>query len=143
MEVPVFNVSQVTRSIDPANSKAGSYAIVSSGRNCRYRYNIRLCPQGLSTTELNPNHGDGDFVFLDRDQQVVIVYVLALKRVAGTAFNWIRMCSSSPSDEISHAPVLVSFIIVHVASKNNETDVHVLLAFFKILRQQFLRWPCG
>ena len=54
------------------------------------------------------------------DQQVVIVYFLALKRIVRRALNRICVSCASARNKISHAAMLVALIVVHVSGKHHD-----------------------
>jgi hypothetical protein len=107
-----------------------------SGR-CRNRnlYRIGLRPDGLAARQIQTVHRDFHPLPVYFDQQVMVIYLLTLKRIVGRTLNWIRVSSASPRDKINDAAVFMALVVMHVPGKDDDAEASVRLALFEQLCQ--------
>src|ERR1700683_581438 len=117
-------------------STHGRTAYSRSGR-CRNRnlYRVGLRPDGLAARQIQTVHRDFQPLPVYFDQQVMVIYLLTLKRIVGRTLNWIRVSSPSPRDKINYAAVFVALIVMHVPGKDDDAEASVRLALFEQLGQ--------
>ena len=65
-------------------------------------------------------------------QQVVIIYLEALKRIVWSAGNRISMRATATGDKVGDATTFVPFIIVHVPGEDHDLSPQRFLRFLEV-----------
>src|SRR5208282_963734 len=104
---------------------------MASSRGLRSRYRdrdrIRFGPDGGAAFQLQTVHGDLQAAAVDFYLQVVVIHFVALERIVLSPIDLNRTCSGAAGHKVGDAAMLVTFVVVHVSGKNDDSGALVLL----------------
>jgi|ERR1700675_2701068 len=83
-------------------------------------------------------HRDLQAVAVDVHVEIVIIHLLALKWIAGRAFDWIGVRSSAAGYKVRNSAVFMPFVIVDVSGNNHNPRPLFLLPRFEHFREYLL-----
>src|SRR5579864_2960720 len=110
-------------------------------RRNRNPYCVWLRPDRFAAGQIQSVHCDLQLLTVNLNQQVMVIYLLALKRIIGRALDGIGVSSTPSGNKIGDALVFMAFVVVHVSGEDHNAEASVSLALLKHPGQYLLRRP--